>query len=220
MHEEKEKKSNFLDPINLFLASVRLSTTCVCVCLYVCFCVNSRVKREINSIGNLILPFSTARFLLPATELTRYDTLVETVYSSLDEGVFGWGDATRFDFDDAAVSCSDFLLLGSLTLSGSGSAELSGEDVGSALLEGSGSGSADVSGDGVGSALLFGSGSAEASGSLDGSAAAASYPESCNSGNFLHSAVNFFGLHPKPTHDVPFTVKTISISFCSFNILQ
>lgn len=175
-----------------------------------CVCgVNSRVRRGINSIGNLILPFSTARFLLPATELTRYETLVETVYSSLDEGAFCWGDATRFDFDDAAVSCSDFLLLGSLTLSGSGSAELSGDDVGSAILLGS----ADTSGAAVGS--LEGS----LDGSLEGSAAA-SYPESCNSGNFLHSAVNFFGLHPKPTHDVPFTVKTISISFCSFNILQ
>lgn len=42
----------------------------------------------------------------------------------------------------------------------------------------------------------------------------------CKSGKFRHVAFNFLGLHPKPTHDVPFTTATISISFLSFNIRQ
>lgn len=131
-------------------------------CVYT-FYVNSRVNRdrEINPIGNLILPFSKARFLLPAVELTRYDTLVETVYSSLDEGALGCtcGAATRLDFEEAAACCSDFLLLGS--------DEASGSLMGSLVDSGVGSGSADDSGDGSGSA----EGSEVGSGSLAGSAA-------------------------------------------------
>lgn len=42
----------------------------------------------------------------------------------------------------------------------------------------------------------------------------------CNSGKFRHVAFNFLGLHPNPTHDVPFTIATISISFLSFRIRQ
>lgn len=163
-------------------------------------------------------------------------TLVETVYSSLDDGMSG--DATRFVFDDpeAAASFGDVCARGSALVIGSDFGSDDGSDVGSAttddgsadeagsgLLDGSaddGSGSAvDAFGsaeDGSGSGLLDGSAD-DGSGSLAGSAA---LPISCNNGNFLHSAVNFLGLHPNPTHDVPLTTKTTSISFCSFNILQ
>lgn len=42
----------------------------------------------------------------------------------------------------------------------------------------------------------------------------------CRSGKFRHVEFNFLGLHPNPTHDVPLTTATISISFLSFNIRQ
>jgi hypothetical protein len=141
------------------------------------FCVNSRVKKEINSIGNLILPFSAARFLLPATELTRYDTLVETVYSSFDDGILGCvpdcGAATRLDFDDAAVCCSDFLLTGSEDGSLEGSEEGSLDGSEECSLDGSDDGSEDGSLDGSEVGSLAGSDV----GSLAGSAAL-SYPTS------------------------------------------
>ena len=166
----------------------------------------------------------------------------------MDEGIFGStaddfdGAATRFDFDEPRASGSDFLLLsgsddGSGSLFGSedgslgGSGSLFGSEVGSGSLFGSGSDAGSEAGSLFGS--LFGSLAGSPAGSLVGSElgsevgsgslagfGAASKPISCNTGNFLHSAVNFFGLHPKPTHDVPFTTKTISISFCSFNIRQ
>lgn len=201
----------------------------------------------------MVLPFCASRFLLPVTELTRYETLVETVYSSFESRIFGvcgvCGAATRFDFDDPKASGSmDFPFLtcavfGSLAGSLDGSEIVFGSPLGSGSLDGSFDGSGSLEGSGlldgsfVGSGSLDGSfvgslegsetvvGSPLGSGSLDGSLEASgslegSPPSSCNNGNFLHSAVNFFGLHPKPTHDVPFTTSTISISFCSFNILQ
>jgi hypothetical protein len=195
---------------------------CFCLCVQ-CICV----------LELFHLLFCASRFLLPVAVLTRYDTLVETVYSSFESAILGFcGAATRFDFDDPKASgSSDFdLAFGSLDGSGSdlGSLEGSGSDLGS--LDGSGSDLGSLDGSDLGSldgsSSDFGSldgsgsdlGSLEGSGSLDGSGAAA--PSSCKSGNFLHSAVNFFGLHPKPTHEVPFTTKAISISFCSFRILQ
>ena len=174
-----------------------------------------------------LLPFCAARFFLPVTVLTLYETLVDTVYSSFESAILGdCGAATRFDFDEPNASGSRDFPEGSLLGSLLGSDDVSGSDVGSLL------GSDDVSGSEVGSLLgsllgsdvLLGSlegsddGSPAGSGSLEGSATAV--PMSCNNGNFLHSAVNFLGLHPKPTHDVPFTTNIISISFSSFNILQ
>lgn len=126
------------------------------------------------------------------------------------------------------MSCSDFLLWGSLDGSGSatlGSLDGSGSAFGSLVGSGSADGSATLDlfllleGSPLGSLVGSLDGSDVGSGSLEGSGAL-STPNSFNTGNFLHSAVNFFGLHPKPTQLVPFTTKTISISFCSFNILQ
>lgn len=175
------------------------------------------------------LPFSTARFRLPVTVLTRYETLVETVYSSFEDGIFDerdLGEATRFDFEDPDARGSiDFgslwgSLEGSLFGSEAGSAA-AGSDLGS--LAGSDFGS--LAGSDFGS--LAGSLDGSLLGSLDGSGAvplagsgSTSKPGSCNTGKFLHSAVNFFGRHPKPTQEVPFTTSAISISFCSFKILQ
>lgn len=42
----------------------------------------------------------------------------------------------------------------------------------------------------------------------------------CKSGKLRHVEFNFLGLHPNPTHDVPLTTATISISFLSFNMRQ
>lgn len=159
--------------------------------------------------------------------LTRYETLVETVYSSFDEGILGvWSAATRFDFEEPDARGSRDFADGSLRGSDEGSlfGSLDGSDDGSLFgsLEGSLAGSLLGSLAGSDDGSLFDSlaGSDEGSllGSLDGSGNAA--PSSWSSGNFLHSAVSFFGLHPKPTQDVPLTTSTISISFCSFNILQ
>lgn len=161
-----------------------------------------------------ILPFWAARFRLPVTVLTRYETLVETVYSSLDEGMLGvCGAATRFDFEDPSARGSrDFAegsLLGSGSLFGSDDGSLFGSELGSGSLLGSDEGS------GLAGSL---DGSLVGSGSLDGSGA--DVPGSKRSGNFLHSAVSFLGLHPNPTHDVPLTTSTISISLSSFKIRQ
>lgn len=144
------------------------------------------------------------------------------------------GEATRFDFEEpeargsmvlgSAFGSADALEgsdLGSAALEGSDFGSLDGSDLGSAALEGSDLGSLEGSDlgslDGSGSDL----GSLEGSGAtpLEGSGSA-SKPGSCNTGKFLHSAVSFFGRHPKPTHDVPFTTSAISISFCSFKIRQ
>lgn len=128
-------------------------------------------------------------------------------FGSADDSLAGSGEA------GSAVGLLKGFGLAATSLEGSGeagSAETS--------LDGSGEAGSDFGSD-FGSAVtsLLGSGSADPS--LEGSGTA-EYPMSCNNGKFLHSAVSFFGLHPKPTHDVPFTTKTISISFCSFNILQ
>jgi hypothetical protein len=118
----------------------------------------SEREKELIQLEMKFLPFSAARFLRPVTELTRYETLVETVYSSLDDGIFGNaaevcdGAATRFDFEEPRASGSAFLLL-------------LGSEVGSGLLLGSGSLTLDGSGSLAGSGLLDGSGSLEDSGS-------------------------------------------------------
>lgn len=187
-----------------------------------------------NNSRMFFLPFSTARFRLPVTVLTRYETLVETVYSSFESGIFDesdFGEATRFDFVDPEARGS--IDLGSLLGSLEGS--LFGSEAGSALagsLLGSEDGSLAGSDFGSLAGSDFGSlaGSAAAGsllGSLEGSGAvplagsgSTSKPGSCNTGKFLHSAVNFFGRHPKPTQEVPFTTSAISISFCSFKIRQ
>jgi hypothetical protein len=152
----------------------------------------------------------------------------------LEAAIFGWdtcdcGAATRFDFEEPLERIQEFYVIvsskkiiiilpsanGSDFFDGSGSLEgsdegslfgsLTGSPLGSGSLEGSLAGS--LEGSDVGSGSLAGSG-------------ATLLPMSCSNGNFLHSAVNFFGLHPNPTHDVPFTTITISISFSSFSILQ
>lgn len=92
--------------------------------------------------------------------LTRYETLVDTVYSSFEFGIFGvCGAATRLDFDEPkARGSSDFEEgsdLGSATDFGSGS------DLGS--LDGSGSDLGSLEGSGSDFGSLEGSGSDEGS---------------------------------------------------------
>ena len=157
------------------------------------------------------------------------------MYSSFDGvALEDFGEATRFDFDEPDASGSiDFgSLTGSLLGFGSdegspdGSLDGLGSDDGSleGSLDGLGSddGSLEGSLDGLGSGSLLDLGSAATSlaGSEATSLVGSGSPSSLRSGNFLHSAVNFFGLHPSPTHEVPFTTRAISISFCSFKILQ
>lgn len=127
---------------------------------------------------------------------------------------------------------------------GSGSEEGSGSDFGSGSEEGSGSdlgsgsdvgsGSDFGSGSEEGSGSDFGSGSEDGSGSDFGSGSAlgsdcakagsrmvvVKSPISFSKGKFLHSLVEERGLHPNPTHVVLFTLRTSSISCCSFSIRQ